>query len=206
MPVPSARTSYVVVAEAYRLLLVNGFPVREQLVHWADLELLNNSEADIFLADLSTSSSMNLNDLISLLQRYVGYEKPLVSSRAVIGYLADNFAKGYLPLEKICDSLCRLERQGGLTHEEKSMIVGLDDEYSLAKDGIRGSVEEVVAYLQRLLEGYRDFRLEEPGSWQLVNSKADAEIRQLFQTVREERSAFIHEERNSRKRPWWRFW
>ncbi len=206
MPAPATRTFYVEVAEAYRLLLVNGFPVREQLVHWADDELSKASEPDSFLADLSTSSSMNLNDLISLLQRFVGYEKPLISSRVVIGYLADNFAKGYLPLEKVCDSLCRLERQGGLTHEEKSMMVGLDDEYELAKDGIKGTVEEVVAYVQRLIQFYSDFRLQHPRTWSGSSDRLEEEVRQLFQTVREERAAFIHQERRDKQKRWWKWW
>ena len=206
MPAPATRTFYVVVAEAYRLLLVNGFPVREQLVHWADDELSKASEPDSFLADLSTSSSMNLNDLISVLQRFVGQEKPLISSRVVIGYLADSFAKGYLPLEKVCDTLCRLERQGGLTHEEKYLIVGLDDEYEVAKVGIKGTVEEIVAYVQRLIQLYSDFRLQHPRTWSGSSDRLEDEVRQLFQTVREERAAFIHQERSDKKKRWWKWW
>ncbi len=206
MPAPSPRTFYVEVAEAYLLLLVNGFPVREQLVHWADNELSKASEPDSFLADLSTSSSMNLNDLISLLQRFVGYEKPLISSRVVIGYLADNFANGYLPLEKVCDSLCRLERQGGLTHEEKYMIAGLDDEYALAKDGLKGNVEDIVAYVQRLLKLYNEIRLQYPRNWSGISNRLEDEVRQLSQIVREERSAFIHQERSNKKKRWWKWW
>lgn len=206
MPAQSTRSFYAEVAETYRLLLVNGFPVREQLVRWADEELSGRSEVNSFLEDLSTSSSMNLNDLISLLQRYVGSEKPLISSRAVIGYLADNFAKGYLPLEKVCDSLCRLERQGGLTHEEKYMIAGLDDEYVLAKDGLKGNVEDIVAYVQRLLKLYSEIRLQYPRNWSGISNRLEDEVRQLFQIVREERSAFIHQERSDKKKRWWKWW
>lgn len=197
---------YVEIAEAYRLLLMNGFPVREQLVQWAEKELSQSVNADIFLSEITTSSSLHLNDLISLLQRYVGNELPLVSSRVLIGYLADNFAKGYLPLEKVCDSLCRLDRQGCLTHEEKSIIAGLDDELQLAGNGIKGSVDELASYVNRLLLLYCEFRLQYPETWADVNTSTEYQIKELYQTIREERSAFIHEERKSQKRQWWKFW
>lgn len=197
---------YVEIAEAYRLLLMNGFPVREQLVQWADKELSQAVNADIFLTEITTSSTLKLNDLISLLQRYVGSEKPLISSRVVIGYLADNFAKGYLPLEKVCDSLCRLERQGSLTHEEKSIIAGLDDELHLAMDGIKGSVDELASYVDRLLLLYREFRLQDPETWADVNTRTENQINKLYQTIRDERSAYIQEERRSQKKQWWKFW
>lgn len=206
MPVQSTCRFYTEVAETYHLLLVSGFPVREQLVRWADEELAEHIEPDPFLSEISTSSMLHLNDLISLLQRYVGYEKPLASSRAVIGYLADNFAKGFIPLEKVCDSLCRLERQGGLSHEEKYLIAGLDDEYGLTKDGTKGTVEEIVAYIQRFLQMYIGFRLENPESWSGNSDRLEGEVRRLFQIVREERAVFIQHERIVKQKRWWKWW
>ncbi|MBK9402448.1 MAG: hypothetical protein IPN36_16885 [Bacteroidetes bacterium] len=113
------------------------------MILWADNELKNSTEQSAWLSELSLSESINVNDLITLLDQKVGYTKPLVSARIVMGNLYRHLEVGSLRIEKVTQVLDWLARHSPLSTEEKYIISGLDDKLQLAKSKTFGDVKDV---------------------------------------------------------------
>ncbi|AMR25899.1 hypothetical protein A0257_01495 [Hymenobacter psoromatis] len=62
--------------EIFRLGLHTGILERRVVVEWADQLVIQEETPDYFLIELSLSGRSNINDLIGLLNKYIGEDKP----------------------------------------------------------------------------------------------------------------------------------
>ena len=196
----------ILIADVFRISLINGLPCREDMILWADNELKNSTEQSAWLSELSLSESRNVNDLITLLDQKVGYTKPLVSARIVMGNLYRHLEVGSLRIEKVTQVLDWLARHSPLSTEEKYIISGLDDKLQLAKSKTFGDVNDVETEVRQFLQLFHEFSQYSEDEWVMASAKINLPLRAHFDLVRKEQAEFIEKQKKSGWKSLWGLW
>lgn len=176
------------------------------MILWADNELKNSTEQSAWLSELSLSESRNVNDLITLLDQKVGYTKPLVSARIVMGNLYRHLEVGSLRIEKVTQVLDWLARHSPLSTEEKYIISGLDDKLQLAKSKTFGDVNDVETEVRQFLQLFHEFSQYSEDEWVVASAKINLPLRVHFDLVRKEQAEFIEKQKKSGWKSFWGLW
>lgn len=176
--------TFVDLLEVFRLGLHTGILERQVVVEWADQLAMQEETPDYFLIELSLSSRNNINDLIGLLDEYIGKNKPDVSKRVILGFLLHRYEAGQITLQKAVRAIDWLATHLDYSAEEHSFMAGVDDDYSLADEGIRGTLSEIESFLLRFLSVYQEFHLENRQDWQELNDVATNQVQVLYQQLK----------------------
>ena len=196
----------ILIADVFRISLINGLPCREDMILWAENELKNSTEESGWLAELSISGSSNVNDLITLLDQKVGYTKPLISARIVMGNLFRHLEAGSLQVEKVTRVLDWLARHSPLSTEEKYIITGIDDKLQLAKNKTFGDVKDVEMEVRRFLKLFHEFSRDSEDQWEIASTNIIMPLRALFDLVRKEQAEYIEKQQSSGWKSLWGLW
>lgn len=197
---------FIELLEVFSIALVNGLLDKSEIVKWADKIITSNSEPDYFIIELSLSGHKNTNEVVSLINEFVGQEKPQVSSRAILGFLYRGYSAGLIPLKKVVVTFNWIVWEADLTEKEKSFIYELNENYDCAQEGIYGTIVAVEKETLRLLEIYKDFQIDNYNSWTEINATIGDKIDLLLETVRQEQIALTNVKRKHAKPRWWRLW
>lgn len=200
------KNSFILIADVFRISLINGLPCREEMIRWADAELKNRNDAPAWLSDISLSGQHNVNDIITRLDQIVGFNKQLIPARMVIGILFRQVTTGSLRIEKVTQVLAWLSRHSPLTTEEKYIIAGLDDKLQLAMSKTFGEVKEVEREVIRFVTLYQNFSFDSLDDWKGVSENLKKPLLDLFNQVRKEQSEFIDKQRASGWKSLWGLW
>lgn len=179
------------------MMLINGLSCREEIVLWADENLKSDTSESGFWSELSLSSTMDVNELITFLDRHVGFERPALSARILLSILQKEFDAGNLRLEKVVQTMDWLARHTSLSTEEKSLLNGIDDKLSLAGSNVFGEQKEVEKEVRRFLQLYKGFSLRALDQWPVQTAELNEPLKSLFLQVRSEQTAFIEKQRKS---------
>jgi len=197
---------YIELLEVFRIALTNGLLDKNEIIKWADNIITSNNEPDYFIIELSLCGHKSANDIVSLLNEYIGQCKPQISSRVILGFLYGQYIAGQLALRKVVGSIDWIIWQTDLTEDEKSFMYGLDDNYNCAEEGIYGTVEAVESQTLRFLEIYKDFQIDNFKDWKLIDTTIDDKIKVLLEIVKKENEDFIKNQNKLTKRKWWKIW
>lgn len=200
------KNSLILIADVFRISLINGLPCRDEMIRWVDTEIKRVSEVPAWLTDLSLSETTNVNELITLLDRVVGPNKQLLPARIVMGSLFRYLESGSIRSDKATQVLDWLARHTPLTTEEKYIISGLDDKLQLAKSKTFGEVDEVESEVARFLSLYSSFYLDSDDQWSNVSVAVKGPLLKLFNMIRQEQTEFIEKQRTSGWKSFWKFW
>ena len=96
---------FIELLEVFSIALTNGLLDKNEVIKWADHIITNDNEPDIFIIELSLCGHKNINDIVSLLNEYIGQEKPQVSGRVILGFLYRQFLAGHITLRKVVGSV-----------------------------------------------------------------------------------------------------
>ena len=192
--------------EVFSIALTNGLLDKNEVIKWADNIITNDNEPDFFIIELSLSGHKNLNDTVSLLNEYIGKEKPQVSGRVILGFLHRQYLAGKITLRKVVGAVNWIVWQADLTDEEKSYMYGLDEEYDFAEEGIYGTVEAVEKETLRFLEIYKEFQIDNYKDWRKIDTTIESKIKVLSDIVKRENEEFSKVQAARTKRKWWKLW
>jgi hypothetical protein len=115
--------------EVFHIALSNGLLDKKEIIKWADEIIIKNSEPDYFIIELSLCGQKTTNDIISLLNEYIGEEKPQISGRVILGFLYRKYLDKQTTLKTVVGTIYWITWKTELPDEEKSFMYGLDDAY-----------------------------------------------------------------------------
>lgn len=197
---------FIELLEVFSIALTNGLLDKNEVIKWADNIIVNDNEPDFFIIELSLCGHKSLNDIVSLLNEFIGQEKTPVSGRVILGFMHRQYLAGKITLRKVVGAVNWIVWQADLTDEEKSFMYGLDEDYDCAEEGIYGAVEAVEKETLRFLEIYKDFQIDNFKDWKFLDSKIDKKIKVLSEIVKKENDEFIQNQNRVTQRKWWKIW
>jgi hypothetical protein len=195
---------YLGLLDVFSIALTNGLIDKSDVIKWADNIIQKDIDPDPFIIDLSLCGHKSINDIISLINEYVGLERPQVSGRVILGFLHKQYLGGQITLQKVAHSLNWVVWQTDLTEAEKSLMYGLEEDYDLAVDNIMGTVEGMEKEILRVIEIYKDFNIDNFIDWPAINKDIDNKIQELTLIISKEQSTIRQSLQSTKK--WWKFW
>jgi hypothetical protein len=185
--------------------LASGLLNKEQVVYWADKIITRDEKPDIFFIDLALSSSKSKNDVIHYISDYLNFEDPVIQGRPLLGLLYKQYTTRQINLEQAVSKLFRLKFEAVFTEREESYIYSLENDYDCAANNIYGTLEDVEVELNKFLNFYKEYSIDNFENWEKLDLTLENEIDKDIEWQQEQdrlnQSATIIEEK-----PWWKFW
>lgn len=197
---------YIELLKVFSAGLMNGILNKNEVIQWADSIITQDEEPDDFVIELSLCGHKSLNEMVAVLNEFIGQVKPQISGRVVLGCLYRQYLSGKITLRKVVETIDWMVWQTNLSDEEKSFMYGLEDDYHCAEEGIYGTLEEVEKKTLRFLEIYKDFQIDHFNEWALIDAGIDDKIKVLSAIVDKENEDLLKNQRAMTKRKWWKWW
>lgn len=124
----------------------------------------------------------------------------LQANRAILGVLYQRLSDRRVSLERAL-SVLNYKMIEELSSQEFSMLYYLDDEYYLAKDGLKGTIEDVFQQVLELLGIYKEFRFDNHMEWERISEEIDQKLLDIAEKMRDESYRI-----SINTKPWWKFW
>jgi hypothetical protein len=169
--------------EAFSMGLINRIISVRQVIDWADAVIEHDAKPDDFIIELAMCGQNNINELISLLTAYVSEAKTRVAGHATLGLLHHAYAAGKVDFYRVVRTMDWLATHDQLSEEECRLMYGIDDAYSMAVDGVYGSVDAVANFVGHLLAFYPDFRLDNVNQWNEIDAVLGAKQESYYQQM-----------------------
>ncbi len=199
--------NYIELLEVFRIGLINGLVDKDEIIKWADSIIQQDEQPDSFIIELSLCCSMNINDVVSIINEFIGESKPVISGRVILGLAYRLYNEKRIVLRKVTSTIDWLTWHGEPTEKEKSLMYGLDEELNCAESGIYGTIEGVEEEVLLFLEIYKDFSIDNFSKWSEINKTIDQKAEDLVIRINAERDEMTAEyERQQAKKNWWKFW
>ena len=192
--------------EVFHIGLVNGLMDKQEVVKWADDIIQKDEQPDYFVIELSLCGHKSVNEMVSLINEFIGEPKPAVSGRVILGLLYHRYINGQVTLKNVVGSMNWIIWQGQLTEEEKRFMYGLDDRYDLAVDLIYSTVDAIEKEALRFLEIYKGFSIDNFERWGEINNTIEERVKELTLVVSAEQEKITEELKRTRGEEWWKFW
>ncbi len=188
--------------EFFSIALSNGLIEIKEVIKWADDIIKKDTEPDYFFIELSLSASKKINDVTSLINNFIGEEKPPVSSRAILGLMFHQYSNKKIPISKVLSTISWLCWNSDLTEDEKRHMWGVEEDYDLADSKIYGTVENVIKKVERFLDTYRDFRIDNFSDWPELTKSIGKKLEELNELILVEEQEYA---KTMVKKKWWKF-
>lgn len=192
-------------AGAFRILLMNGFAVKAEIVKWAENISTVHAEVPLSLSELKYATTLPVNETIFRLNSLSKGETPALVFRLVAGKIVRYLRSNETSRDKAIKTLEWMSRSSNLSAEEKIMM---SDLHPVSNESLQLQVTDRMLQekqLQRVLELYEPFDLWKPDEWDRAEEKIGAETTRVIQLMREEQFAYIREHSKARLK-WWKRW
>lgn len=177
--------------------LVSGLLSKEGVIDWADNIITSDGKPDIFFIDLALSSSKSVNDVIHHFNEYLNFEASAISGRPLLGLLYKQLSNKELTLEQTVRRLYRLKFEVIFSEKEESYIYSIDDSFDCAKHNIHGTFEDVYAELEKFLDFYKGYSIDNYEQWQEMDLAVEIKLDEVQQE---------QEIKEELMKPWWKIW
>jgi hypothetical protein len=175
---------FIELLEVFRIGITIKAVDTQTVINWADAVIEHDAAPDYFVIELSMCGSRGRNELISLLNQYIGEHKPEVAGRVLLGVLYHRYTTAEIDLYRVVRAIDWLVMNREFTTEEYGFMCGVDDEYAMAVEGVYGSVEDVASYVLRFLTFYQAFHLENMAAWGGLNESIPMQVQELYNQLR----------------------
>lgn len=104
-------------SDLYRIFslgLATNVIAQNEIVTWAEGVILKEEAPDSFVVELSLVGSRDKNDVITLLNDFIGPEMTPIAGRVVLGLIYGRYVDGKLSLKNAINAIDRLIRTAGL--------------------------------------------------------------------------------------------
>jgi hypothetical protein len=142
-------------AELYRRGLLLGLLSVSDAITWLDVVIASEAKPDIAIIEASLSGSRGPIAVADWLKEVPGpFDERAVAGR-LLGKMHGGLVDGALPPATVTRWLFQMAMDGDAPDDQaEGQMLGLDDELSLAADGIVGSVPEIRDRLEQFLRAY----------------------------------------------------
>lgn len=156
--------------------LASGILSNEEVINWADKIIIEDDQPDIFFIELALLSSNNSNDICYYFSDYLNFENPVFQGRPLLGMLYKRFSSKQLTLEETVRKLFRLKSEALFTDLEESYIYSIDNDFDCAKDGIYGTLKDIDADVNKFLNFYKDYSLDNIEQWPKFDQQIETKL------------------------------
>jgi len=163
--------------KVFSLLLADRIIDEKQINNFADEILSKETNSEYEFIELSTTK--NLNDLISLLNKFSTNCNTKIAYRAVLGIIYNL----NINIETSSRCISRLSYLNGLSEKEKDFINGIDDFIDLAINKIYGDINRLNSEYLDFLKIYNEFNFDSAENWNAINSKIEHNLIEKIQHV-----------------------
>ena len=151
-------------ADYFKLGLRLGLLDQSPVIIWADALIHAQEKPDISIIELSLSGGRSLNDTIACLGNIKGEANTDTAIKLTLAHLWREVKTGRMSLDAASVILYRLKDLATAQSDVIDKICTLDENLSLAEDGVYGSIEEALNEIRDYLkeqQGYEMFLPEE---------------------------------------------
>jgi hypothetical protein len=145
------------VAEFFRLCLLAGLPETLRVVGWADSIVANDSSPHFAIIELCLCASKPVSEIQTLLGEVPGRATPGLPMRMLFGHLSRSLREAASVPEQVLVRLYRLSHPESFPESVYFELIRLEDDYALARDGVFGSVSEVIQEFADFLASYDEY-------------------------------------------------
>jgi hypothetical protein len=170
---------FIELLDVFVIALTNNLIDKFEIIKWTDQIVISDEEPDEFIIELSLYGDKNINDFITLINEFIGLDKPILSGRVILALLYHKYKSGQIDLGKITFSIDWLVVHSKLSETEKGFLYGLDDEYLLAKSKIAGVLIEIEKWTLDFLAIYSDFTMDNFEEWKEINKQVEINIEEI---------------------------
>lgn len=181
--------------KAFEILLVDGIIDTKFINNWADKILAKESESEFAFIELSTT--FDINELVTLLNKLSEKSQLLIAQRAVFGILFNLHIYDSVEIRRVTRIVENFAYSKFLSEQEKNFLYGIDDFMELAINNVYGDFNKLKNEFWEFLEIYKYFNFENYNNWSNINNGLEGEIPENIQNLTEK---YI-----LKKKKWWKF-
>jgi hypothetical protein len=145
------------VAEFFRLCLLAGLPDTLRVVDWADSIVANDPSPHFAIIELCLCASMPLSEIQTLLGDVPGRTTPELPMRMLFGYLSRYLRENTSVAGQVLVRLCRFSHPESFPESVYFELIRLEDGYALARNGVFGSVSDLIQEFANFLASYDEY-------------------------------------------------
>jgi hypothetical protein len=145
------------IAEFLRLgLRVRAFDY-SAAIQWADSVLLMEEKPDIQIVEVSLSGAGGLDKTITCLKEVKGVARQDLAAKLLLAYCWKKIREKEWTDDYCSVLLCSLKRSGEASQGLEIALINLDENLSLAEDGVYGSVEDALKDIREFLKSFEQY-------------------------------------------------
>ena len=181
--------------KVFQILLIDGIIDTRFINNWADQILAKELESEYEFIEISTT--LNLNDLITLLNKLSEKCNLKIVQRAVFGILYNLSIIESIDIKISARIVGKFVYNNSLTEKEKSILYGIDDFIELAISKVYGDFEKLKNEFWDFLEIYKELNFTTYDSWDKINYNLENELAHSIEKVLDKYAL--------KGKKWWKF-
>lgn len=181
--------------KVFEILLVDGIIDTKFINNWADTILSKEIQSEYEFVEISTT--FNINELVTLLNKLSEKSELIIAQRAVFGILYNLNMYDSLEIRSVTRIVENFAYSEFLTEQEKNFLYGIDDFMDLAITNVYGDYTKLKNEFWEFLKIYKNFNFENYHDWSNINNELDGKIPENIQNLAEKYSL--------KKKKWWKF-
>jgi hypothetical protein len=144
-------------AEFFRLCLLTGLCETATIAQWADSVVATDASPHIAFIELCISASQSASAVVTLLGDVPGPTTPGLPVQMLLGHASRLVAERAFAPEQLLLRLYAISNHENFPDRICDRLVGLEDDYALARDGVYGTLAEVGRDTASLLKEYEQY-------------------------------------------------
>lgn len=182
--------------KVYQILLTDGIIEPKFVNNWADKILSKEIESEYEFIEVSTTA--NLNDLITILNKLSQNCDLKISQRATFGILYNSNIYEFFDIKVVSRIVANFTNfNDSLSEKEKAFLYGIDDFVHLAIEKIYGDIHKLKDEFWDFMKIYKEFNFDTHENWCSINKKLEENLSEKIQKVTEKYQF--------KKKKWWQF-
>ena len=181
--------------KVFEILLVDGIIDTKFINNWADTILSKEIQSEYEFIEISTT--FNINELVTLLNKLSEKSELIIAQRAVFGILYNLNISDSLEIRSVTRIVENFAYSKFLTKQEKNFLYGIDDFMDLAITNVYGDFTKLKNEFWEFLEIYKNFNFKNYNDWSNINNELDGKIPENIENLTEKYSL--------KKKKWWKF-
>lgn len=149
-------------AEFFVCGLAVGVVSTHEVAVWADSIIEKEDKPPIEMIEVTLACNRNIHDAISCLRKVKGELRPDVPINLITACLLKKLRRNEIDHGQALRALYSASYEETASTPDQMEIIGLEDSWCLAQQGIYGNLDELKKELEELLEKRRDYMAHLP--------------------------------------------
>jgi hypothetical protein len=150
------------IAEFFRLGLRIGIFAPSTVIQWADSIIMAENKPDISIIEVSLSGAGGLNKTIDSLNEIKGEIRSDYPAKLMLAYCWKKLRTKDWTEDFFSGLLYSLKNASEVSEDVEIALMNLDENLSLAEDGVYGTVKEAMNDIMKFLESFEEYERHLP--------------------------------------------